>query len=298
MIPLFTPTKTSRKKLFGIHGFRPSVLRYLHLLIISSGLYLGAAISEEESEVELINFAFSNYLGTGFYASGGGEVFILRIPLSTTIRPMTSNDPGWVITYPVTLGVANVEEIVDGAIPSLDHVGTISIIPGIEYHYPVRHNWRLLPFFDLGLARDLANNVSIRVLGAGAKSFVTFDFKRHRLTLGNRFLYADQKNLDTGRNSNFAVFETALDYNIPTDFTLHGSFMDFSLYFINYYYLKDLVLVSALDNPISLENKNEIGFTFSLPEYSWLPSNPRLGFGVQMTRDANLYRIVFGMPFF
>ena len=118
------------------------------------------------------------------------------------------------------------------------------------------------------------------------------------MTLGNRFLYADQRNSETGQNSNFAVFETALDYNIPTDVTLHGSYMDFSLYFINYYYLKDLVLVEALDNPISLENKNEIGFTFSIPEYAWLPSNSRLGFGVQITRDENLYRIVFGMPFF
>jgi hypothetical protein len=74
--------------------------------------------------------------------------------------------------------------------------------------------------------------------------------------------------------------------------------MDFSPYFINYYYLKDLVLVQALDNPISLENKNEIGFTFSIPEFGWLPSDMRLGFGVQMTKDTNLYRVVFGMPFF
>ena len=256
------------------------------------------ANGQDQSEVEQINFAFGNYLGTGFYASSGGEVFILRIPLSSTIRPMTSNDPGWVITYPFTVGVANIDQIIEGAVPTLDHVGTISVIPGVEYHYPVMHNWRLIPFFDLGIARDLANNVNIRVLGAGAKSFATFDFDRNRLTLGNRFLYADQKNLDRGGNSNFAVFETALDYNIPSNHTVFGSFFDFSLYYINYYYLKDLVLVDALDNPISLENKNEIGFTFSLPEFSWLPNDSRLGFGVQFTKDAELYRIVFGMPFF
>ena len=267
-------------------------------VLTSPAVYVSEARCQERSEAELINFAFGNYLGTGFYTSGGGEVFILRSPLSTTIRPMTSNHPGWVITYPVTLGVANVDQIAGGEIPTLDHVGTASIIPGIEYHYPVLHNWRLIPFFDLGLARDLVNNTNIRVLGGGAKSFVTFDFKRHRLTLGNRFLYADQKNLAQSNNSNFAVFETALDYNIPTDYTVHGTFIDVSFYYINYYYLKDLVLVDALDNPISLENKNEIGFTFSMPEYSWLPEQSRLGFGVQMTKDANLYRIVFGMPFF
>ena len=256
------------------------------------------ADGQEKSEAEQINFSFGNYLGTGFYASSGGEVFILRIPLSTTLRPMTSNDSGWILNYPVTLGVANIEKIVDGERPDLDDVGTISLVPGIEYHYPVQYNWQLIPFFDLGIARDLANNVNIRVLGSGVKSFATFDFDRNRLTLGNRFLYADQRNLETGNNSNFAVFETALDYNIPTDFTIHGTYIDYSLYYINYFYLKDLVLVDNLDNSISLENKNEIGFTFRLPDYSWLPESSRLGFGVQITKSAELYRIVFGMPFF
>jgi len=268
------------------------------VFVLSNAILASKAYCEDQSEAELINFAFANYLGTGFYASGDGEVFILRIPLSTTLRPMTSNDSGWVITYPVTLGVADVDEIVDGAIPTLDYVGTISVIPGIEYHYPVLRKWKLIPFFDLGIARDLVNNVNIRVLGTGVKSYANFDFARNRLTLGNRFLFADQNNKETGTHSNFSVFETALDYNIPTDFTVHGSFIDVSLYFINYYYLKDLVLIEFLDNPISLENKNEIGFTFSLPDYKWLPDSSRLGFGVQMTKTTNLYRIVFGMPFF
>ena len=298
MIPLFPQDGPFRRKSLTARNFRLFIRRSLRALVICASVQTGAALCDEQSEAELINFAFSNYLGTGFYASSGGEVFILRIPLSTTLRPMTSNDPGWTITYPVTLGVANVEEIVDGAIPTLDHVGTISLIPGVEYHYPVLHNWRLIPFFDLGLARDLANDISIRVLGAGAKSYVTFDFERDRLTLGNRLLYADQKNLDRGSNSNFAVFETALDYNIPTDFTVHGSFIDMGFYYINYYYLKDLVLVDALDNPISLENKHEIGFTVSMPDYSWLPEQFRLGLGVQLTKEGRLYRIVFGMPFF
>jgi len=270
----------------------------LVLVLLAIALAAGESLSEDTSDVELINFAFSNYLGTGFYTSSGGDVFILRIPMSTTLRPMTSNDPGWVITYPLTLGIANIEEIAGGTVPTIDHVGTVSVIPGVEYHYPARYNWHLIPFFDFGVARDLANNVNIRVLGTGFKSYLTFDFARDRLTLGNRFLFADQRNSETRQDSNFAVFETGLDYNIPTDLTIHGTYIDFGFYFINYYYLKDLVLVPALDNPISLENKNEIGFTFKIPEYSWLPADARLGFGVQMTKDANLYRIVFGMPFF
>jgi hypothetical protein len=268
------------------------------LYLMTGMVVVSDTLGETESDIEQVHFAFGNYLGSGFYTSGGGQVFLLKIPMSTTIRPMTSNDAGWSIRYPVTLGVADIDKIIEGVTPTLDHVGTISIVPGLEYYYPVLSNWHLVPFFDYGFARDLVNNIDIRVLGTGIRSYATFDFDRNRLTLGNRFLFADQKSLDGDSQSNFAVFETALDYNIPTDFTLHGSFIDISFYYINYYYLKDLVLVDYLDDAISLENKNEIGFTFSLPEYFWLPDNSRLGFGVQFTKDAELYRIVFGMPFF
>ena len=298
MFPLLQQPDAKYKKHIVSFSFYEFFTRLLLLYVLTNISAVSHTVAETRSDVELINFAFGNYLGSGFYASDGGEVFLLKIPLSTTIRPMTSNDPGWSIRYPVTLGIANIDEIIDGNTPTVDHVGTISVVPGIEYYYPVLRNWYLVPFFDMGIARDMINNIDIRVLGTGVRSYATFDFDRNRLTLGNRFLFADQRNLDIDHNSNFAVFETALDYNIPTDFTIHGSFIDFGFYFINYFYLKDLVLVDYLDNAISLENKNEIGFTVSLPEYSWLPDNSRLGLGVQITRDAELYRIVFGMPFF
>jgi hypothetical protein len=254
--------------------------------------------AEEPSDIELVNFAFANYLGTGFYTSSKGSVFILKVPLKSTLKPMTSNDPGWVLKYPVSIGVTNFEEIVGGQVPELDDVGTVSFVPGIEYHYPVYQNWTLVPFFDLGIARDYNNNDNVRILGCGVMSFANFDFDRQRLLLGNRLLYADEMNLETNRNSSFAVFETGLDYNIPTDFTLHGSYIDFSLYYINYYYIRDIVVLEILDNSISLQNKNELGFTVSLPDYAWLPDSARLGLGVQFTSDNRLYRLLFGMPFF
>ena len=277
--------------------------RYFSWWLIPA-LILGNAIpgttvyGQDLPDIELVNFAFSNYLGSGFYASDGGEVYILNIPLSTTLKPMTDDEAGWVVKYPISLGVANIDAIIGGDLPDLDDVGTVSVIPGIEYHYPALSNWQLIPFFDLGIARDVVNDVNIGVLGTGVKSFVTFDFGANWLTLGNRFLYAAQEAFETGSYSNFAVFETGLDYNIPTRLSIDGSIINVSFYYLNTYYLKDLVLVDFLDARISLENKNEIGFTFSLPEHAWLPDDSRIGLGVQITRDDELYRLVFGAPFF
>ena len=272
----------------------------LLFLVLSSITLLAAVYGEDRSEAELLNYAFGNYLGSGFYSSGGGEVFILHIPLATTLRPMTDDEAGWIIKYPVTFGIANIGggEIAEGEIPDLDDVGTISVVPGIEYLYPILPNWYLVPFLDLGIARDLVNETSIRVFGTGMKSIVEFDFGDNSLTLGNRFLFADQESFDHGSHSNFSVFETGLDYKIPTPLSINGSVINLSFYFINYYYLDDLVLVDFLDDRISLESKNEIGFTVSLPEHAWLPDDSRLGFGVQVTQDNELYRVVFGSPLF
>ena len=104
--------------------------------------------------------------------------------------------------------------------------------------------------------------------------------------------------MDTGNESDFAVFETALKYTHHTNFTIGGSAVDVSYYFINSNYLKDLALVESPDVKIPLQDKNEIGFTFTLPKYSWLPENTQLGLGVQSSGESELYRLVVGAPFF
>ena len=276
------------------------------LLALTLGLVLPAAVlqaqevREIESDIELTNFAFANYLGTGFYSSRNIQVFILKLPFSTTLKQATETDPGWVFHYPVSLGVTNIKDSLVGVedIPGLNDVGTISVVPGLEYVYPMASNWHLLPFIDFGIARDVSNGVNVRVRGTGVKSFATFDFDKSWLTFANRLLYADQKNLDSGNESSFAVFETALEYSLPTNVTIAGSAIKVSYYFINYHYLDDLVLLDLPHARISLQDKNEVGFTFTLPTHSWLPDNSRLGLGVQLTKDTELYRFVIGAPFF
>lgn len=299
MIPLSLQKVSRRDILEAAASIYRFSWRLSLVLVLGNTLPVDDSYAQEPSDVELVNFAFSNYLGTGFYASDSGEVFILKLPLSTTLRPMTDDQAGWVVRYPITMGTANFDNIIDGDIPDLRDIGTISVIPGIEHHYALSPDWRLVSFFDLGIARDLETHKNIRVLGAGVKSFVNFDFGDRRLTLGNRLLFADQENLDDGGNhSNFAALETGLDYIIPGNFRVNGTPLDLSFYYINYYYLDDLVLVDFLDARISLENKNEIGFTVSLPKHDWLPDNSRIGLGVQVTRSDDLYRLVFGAPFF
>lgn len=259
-----------------------------------------AAETRASSEADLINFAFARYLGTGFYTTGDSRVFVLQIPLTHTLREidLERRESGYMLRLPLTIGLVDFENIVDGEIPDIEDVGTISLVPGVEYLYPVKSNWSLQPFIDLGLAHDLHNDINVRVFGVGMKSFAWFGHGNNTLLLGNRLLYASENTIDIDGSSDFAVFETGLDYHIPTEMSVLGHFFNVSLYYVNHYYLNDLVFVRILNNPIQLSSSNEFGFTFSLPQVSWLPDDPRLGFGVQISGDIRVYRVVFGMPFF
>ena len=274
----------------------------LLICLLSMDLPAADTFSDDTSEVELTNFAFANYLGSGFYSSGNAKLFIFRVPLSSDLTEMTKEKGGLRLNYPIALGAGIVDADRDfpeiGDVLDLNNFVTVSVVPGLEYVLPVTDIWYLTPFIDLGIAKDFSNETTLGVGGIGAKSYVSLEFDNSRMLIANRLLYAEQENLDSGNNSHIVSFETGLEYTVPTSFTINGSLVNFSVYYNNYFYPEDLVLAGSVENRISLENKNEIGFTFTLPKHDWLPDNSQLGLGVQVTKDTDLYRIVLGTPFF
>ena len=278
------------------------VVALLLICLLSMDLPAADTFSDDISEVELTNFAFANYLGSGIYSSGDTRLYLFRVPFTSDLTEVTKERGGLRMNYPVALGAGVIDadrdfpDVVD--VLDLNNFVTLSVMPGLEYVLPMTDIWSLAPFVDLGIARDFANETTVGVGGIGAKSFVSLEFDHSRLIIANSLLYAEQQNLDSGANSHFVSFETGLEYIVPTNYTINGSLLSFSVYFINYYYLDELALGGSVENRISLENKNEIGFTFILPKHDWLPDNLQLGFGVQVTRDTNLYRVIFGTPIF
>ena len=294
----FPPRVQSLKKAARLAIFTAALLL---VSVNSRGLLAAQSITADTSEIELTNFAFANYLGSGLYSSGDKKLFILRLPLTSDLIEGSTEKAGLVLRYPIALGVGLLddEELPEiGDLVDFNNFVTLSVVPGLEYVMPVNDIWTLSSFVDLGLARDFTNDIGIAIGGIGAKSYVSLEFESSRLLIANRLLYAEQENLDSKISSHFASFETGLEYKFPMRLAPEGPPLDFSIYFINYYYLEDLVLGDSVENRISLQNKNEAGFTLALPRHEWLPEDSRLGFGVQATRDADFYRIVFGSPFF
>ena len=275
--------------------FRTISLTSLLLLafIITNNSYA----ADTQSTIGLTNFAFSSYLGTGFYATSNQEVFVLQLPLQHVIIKKTESEAGWVLKLPVTLGIINLSKLDVENIPKANDVATITFMPGIEYQYPVKSNWTLIPFADYGFARDLNNTTNVLVIGAGIKSYADFIINDNLFTLGNRFLYAREKSKATQHDSDYSLIETGLNYRLTSDIEINNGPLYTNLYYINYYYPDNLVFFDQTENPIRVGMKHEIGFTFSnLPDFLFF-DNPELGFGIQKGNDIIVYRLLFGAPF-
>ncbi len=270
----------------------------LGLFVIFCCLYSKNTLAaEEQGSFGLTNFAFAHYLGTGFYSTSEQDVFVVQMPLTHPIKQKTNTEAGWVLNLPLTFGLINIDGLDVDGIPDLNDVTTLTFLPGIEYQYPVTHNWTISPFLDYGFARDFNNSTNVLVTGAGIKSTYNIPVNSALLILGNRFLYAREESENTNDNSDYSLIETGLNYRVASDFTPDERQLYSNLYYINFYYPNNLVLLERTANPIRIGVEHEIGITFSnMPDFLFF-EKPEFGVGVRFGNGVDILRIVFGAPF-
>jgi hypothetical protein len=269
----------------------------LPVLSIALSIVGNVYASDEDGSFGLTSFAFASYLGTGFYTTSGQNVFVLQMPFKHIIKRKTDTDAGLTLKLPVTVGFINFDEIKVEELPGLSDVGTITFLPGLEYHYPVTPDWTLIPFADYGFARELDNTSNVLITGTGIKSYYNVHFENSMFTLGNRFLYAREQSKGTDSNADYSLIETGLNYRVNSSFLFDDEPVYTNLYYINFYYPDDLVFFEQTDNPIRIGVENELGITISnIPGFLFF-ENLEMGLGVRFGNDIKVYRLVFGAPF-
>jgi hypothetical protein len=255
------------------------------------------ATAQERGSFGLTSFTFANYLGTGFYTTSNGEVFVFQLPFDYTIREMTDEQPGWLLKLPVTFGVINFDNFDQENLPQLSDVTTLTFLPGIEYQYPVTKTWNINPFLDYGLARDFNYDTNIIMTGTGIKSYAHFNLETSQFILGNKLLYARERSNTTGNNNDYTLIETGLNYRMYSDHVWNERQLHFNVYYVYYYYPDDLVFFERTTTPIRVGHEYEFGFTISnLPDMLFM-ERPQIGLGIRRGSNVTAYRIVFGMPF-
>jgi len=283
-------------------------LRYLQVYLTGFLLLIcftnkNILAADDDNLVGLTNFAFANYLGTGFYTTSGQSVFVIQLPYQHTIKAKTDHKAGWALNLPLTIGFINFDNLEIEDIPDLpdladlDNVATLTFVPGIEYQFPMTANWTVTPFADYGFARDFNQTSNVFITGVGIKSYADFHLTNAMFTLGNRLLYARERSKDSAISSDYLLVETGLNYRVTSDYSFDHGPLYSNLYYINFYYPDNVVFFDRTENPVRIGMEHEVGITLSnLPDFLFF-EKPQIGLGIRLSKEIKVYRIVFGAPF-
>ena len=108
-----------------------------------------------------INFAYATWVGSGYYKIGDQRAYILRGNFSWTLRDHDEKNWGVDLLLPATIGYYDFQD--------LDDVSAITFVPGLQLIYPVKSNWWLKPYGQIGVGLDLSEDDSVLIGGAGIK---------------------------------------------------------------------------------------------------------------------------------
>jgi hypothetical protein len=269
----------------------------LFLSIAGSG-----TVEANDDDDGLIHYAFATFLGTGVYHTSGRTVQIYQLPMSYMLRDLENNNWGLLLRFPVTVGLFDFkfDDILDFDLP--DELETITFVPGLEFQFPVTDDWLLMPYGDFGFGKDLSGGDLTYIYSAGIGSKFYFAWKDKDFTLGNNLRYAGYRSSDGNGGDYYVSFETGLDMRFPSGFSVGGWETNFSLYAINFIYLKDLEFFRVVRNffdPVEVYLQYEVGLTFGTKRIAkvWLFKIPRVGIGYRFGDNLSIVRLVLGMPF-
>ncbi|MFW2438664.1 MAG: hypothetical protein ACN4GR_04770 [Arenicellales bacterium] len=252
------------------------------LLIFYSSITQAAdAIQYSDEDLE-VSYLYAAVLGTGTYQIKGRKLTMLRLPFNWS-NSEADNELGrlrWLL--PVVLGYDDLNsvesDIIDALLP--DNLVTLTILPGVEYLYPVTSNWQLKPFVQAGAGRDFSIDETIYMVQLGLRSlYLTELNEKWELRWGNTFRWAAEYQIESGDRLDLSIFETGIDVRreIPNNFIERK--WNVGAYYIFQRLIPQWTSVSTPDYKSVEKSLHEVGISIGLKA-----KNRVLGFNVQRLR--------------
>ena len=272
------------------------------LLIVVPGAFARAA------ENAGLSFAFATQAGSGIYSIEGRVVQIYRVPIDFRIREL-KEDRVWGATFgvPVTLGFYDYEtkDVLEGDFPS--HVGTASILPGVEFPVKVREPWILYPHVDVGAAKDFSGDKLVWVYDAGLRSIQSFPVGGWNARADQEILWAGAAQSGVALTDWYGEGKVGLEFRHDLPWTSGrsrwdvGAFITYSRYVQDKTRDADAVAVAYAAPAASpgVDEQTEIGFSFgNVPKLEWWKlSMPKLGLSYRFGDGVHGVRFVIGEIF-
>lgn len=261
----------------------------------------GLCADEFDFEPEPVHWAFSAFLGTGWYKIDEARtIFVLRMSPRQVVRESAfsidgKRTIGVDILYPVSIGYHNVDELPGFIDP--DNFSTTSFTPGVELEIPVTERWYLRPYVNLGYGAEFGTESRAWIYRAGLKSRYQLD-TRGDWTWGliAGLEYAGFKP-NSGQSNGLTTATLGVELNQP----LTGSAEWKNAYDLNWQltYNKvnpDVAFATVNEGSRKIDGFIELGLALSPRGRAfdfWLYKPLQLGFSIQLSDDGDYAGIKF-----
>ena len=209
---------TGKDRTGGPAARRAARLLLAAVLLWPAAAWPQAAGQDAPEPGELVNFAYSAILGTGYYRVGERSIYAFRIPLAWRVREPRLRDDGtaapgksWVL--PISIGLIDFSPDLEEGLPSIDNVAAVTLLPGVEFDWDRPSGWKVRTNFNFGASFDLESDERAGVMELTARG--TYELRPMRsdsigLTYGHRLTSTAYKPENRSRNS-LGYFSLGLD---------------------------------------------------------------------------------------
>ena len=271
------------------------------LLLAASTAALGADDSS-------LSFAFASQAGSGIYSVEGRVAQIYRVPVAFTVKPL-DDDRIWGadFTLPVTFGFYDYKaaDVLDGEFPT--HIGTASLLPGVEFNVRATKNWILTPHVDFGAAKDFSGDNLVWVYDVGVRSVVSFPVSTWDGRAGQELLWAGAAQTGNALTDWYAEATAGFEFRheLPGSSTRTrwdaGVFVVYDRFFRDDRSIPVAVTFAAPSSTSAstIDEQTQIGVSFGTrPKLAWKQlSLPKLGMSYFFGDGIHGVRFVIGEIF-
>jgi len=255
--------------------------------------------ANDDGSPATLNYAFATQLGSGIYRINDRTVQVYRLSGPIRLREGEFGHWGLRLYIPVTFGFYSfkIEDVVESGLP--DQLGTLALVPTLEFGFHLKETWWLGPFLGLGVGKDFSGGEMNFIYATGVRSLVVFPLEHVDIRLGNRLVYTGYTSKEMDFVDDFAFLETGVEFRRPLGFDLGGHGVDAGLFGANYIYFVSPHVVRLVPEPVEIKTEWELGMTFGTTD-QWKVLGlrlPRIGISYRFGTGMDAIRFIIGNPF-
>jgi len=278
----------------------------LVLLIACGNMSLASELPPEIppetiSDPDASHYAFANYLGSGVYRTSGQTAAVANIPMGFELD--SSDDYLLKLRFTASLGFFNYSfnDLPQGSFPQ--SVGTITLTPGLEYHWLVDDKLTLESYVDLGYGHNFSTDSHVGIFSSGLSAIYKVDAPLFTPVWVNRVYYAGYQSNQNKSTEGYSVFKTGVDFGVNYDWQWQDIRVEPRFFIAGHWYFDKLKFVTPLGNDVLTSYTYEVGasLAFSKPiTFSAIGLDSvkieHFGFSYQVGGGLKVWRLIFAFP--